>query len=243
MPRFFIENISNDRAFLSEEDSKHARKSLRMKLGDEIELCDGKGVDYFGEISSLDENGLEIKILSSSPSKSENPFEICLFQGAPKGDKMELIIQKATELGVNSVVPFVSEFCVSRPDEKSALKKQVRYNKIALEASKQSRRGAIPEVKPQLSFGEMVSSLKSFDLVLFFYENAEKSLREALSGFSFRGKKIAILVGSEGGFSKDEVKILEENGVSPLSLGNRILRCETAPLVAISAINFCAGEM
>lgn len=243
MPRFFTNDITEEKVLITSDDARHIKKSLRMKIGDEIEICDGKGEDYHCRISSLSDDLVEAEILSKKPSETETKFKLSLFQGSPKGDKMELIIQKATELGAYEIIPFISEFCVSRPDEKSAAKKTVRYNKIALEAAKQSRRSIIPKVLGQISFKELLERLKEFDLVLFFYENAEKSLKEALEGFQFEGKSVAVVVGSEGGFSLEEVNALNEMGVFSLSLGKRILRCETAPLAAISAVNFSAGEM
>ena len=243
MPRFFTKEISEDKAIILSDDAKHIKKSLRMKIGDEIEVCDGEGLDYLCEILSLSEEEVTAKILSKKPSETEANFKLTLFMGSPKSDKMELIIQKSVELGAYCIVPFISEFCVSRPDEKSAAKKTVRYNKIAFEAAKQSRRSIIPKVLPQVSFNQLLEKTSDFDLVVFFYENAEKSLREALEGFDFKEKNVAVIVGSEGGFSEKEANALKEKGVFPLSLGKRILRCETAPIAGISAIMFSAGEM
>ena len=154
---------------------------------------------------------------------------------------METIVQKAVELGVGRFVPVLTHRCVSRPDDKSMRKKCERYNRIALEAAKQCGRGRVPEVAPLVGFREAVAQMRADPLALFFYENADQPLREVLTGRL--GDRVSILIGSEGGFEPSEAAFAAENGLVPLSLGSRILRCETAPLAAITAILYQAGDI
>lgn len=241
-PRFFLESpdkLKGENAVIESADAIHIAKSLRMKRGDIITLCDLRGFDYKAVLMEISAGVVTARILEKSPSGNEPLVKLRLYQALPKSDKLEWIVQKATELGVESIVPVLTGRCVSRPDAKSMEKKRLRLQKIALEAAKQSERGIIPEILPLLTFQEAVRDMKGWELPLFFYENADIPLRERLGG-AFRSA--ALLIGSEGGFSAEEAGYAAEQGLLAAGLGPRILRCETAPLCAISSILYASGE-
>ncbi len=232
MPRFFCDSIGEREAIIIGDDAKHISRSLRMKVGDEIVLCDKNGLDYLCEIKSISEE-ITCKIASSKPSISEPDIKVTLFQALPKSDKLEMIIQKTVELGVCEIVPVITNRCVSRPDEKSMQKKIDRYSKISLEAAKQSGRGTVPKISDALLFKDAVEIIKELDIGILFYEGG--GIR--LADIDFCGvKSIGIIIGAEGGFDPDEVKLCESSGIIKASLGPRILRCETAPIAALSIL-------
>lgn len=237
MPRFFVPDIGSDRVLITGEDARHMTKSLRLAIGDKITLCDGKGWDYQGIIESLGEQ-VVIQIISKEETKSEPVASITLFQALPKGDKMEYIIQKSVELGVHEIVPVLTSRCISRPDPKSMKKKVERYNKIALEAAKQSGRGMIPKVSQLLTLEQAVERLSKKNIV--FYENGGKRLQELVDGQTL---DLGVFVGSEGGFSMEEIEFLGRYQVLPATLGQRILRCETAPICGLSVIFSLTGDI
>lgn len=241
MPRFFTGLVHGDRAEILGEDARHIALSLRMKVGEHITVCDAQGMDYQCVIESVHPDQVALAIAESEPSAGEPSVFITLYQALPKGDKLEYIIQKAVELGVGRIVPVLSRRCVSRPDGKSMEKKLARYNRIALEAAKQCGRGRVPQVDPLIGFDQALGQLSKAPLGIFFYENAELSLKETLSKKLQR--ETAILVGCEGGFEPGEAQAAINSGLLPLSLGGRILRCETAPLAAITAILYEAGDI
>lgn len=239
MPRFFISGVIDNKAKIFGEDARHIAKSLRMGKGEELELCDLNGFDYKARILEVSGDLVIAEIMEKHICKTEPAIRISLFQALPKSDKLEWIAQKAVELGVYEITPVLTSRCVSRPNERDSAKKIERINKIMLEAAKQSGRGMIPKMNPVCAFKTAVSSMKGSDRAILFYERASKPL----SGMIGAGLgSIAIMTGSEGGFSEDEASFAEENGVLAASLGARILRCETAPLAAISAINYATGE-
>ncbi len=237
MPRFFVPPIQGERARISGEDAAHITKSLRLKPGEEITLCDGSGLDYEGRIVSVGDP-VEVEIFRRSPSVSEPKCRITLFQALPKGDKMEFIIQKSVELGAAEIVPVLTSRCVSRPDAKSMAKKLERYRKIAAEAAKQCGRGVIPKVGELVTLSQAAEMLPEKSLV--FYEGGGKRLAELVSP---EDSQWGIFVGSEGGFSPEEIEFLKSHGVSPATLGSRILRCETAPLCGLSVMMNLLGEL
>ena len=238
MPRFFVQPIIGDEALIDGENGQHIAKSLRMHPGETITLSDGEGIDYEAEIDSISGTDVSVKILSRSPNHTEPRCKLTLFMAMPKGDKMELIIQKATEIGVSVIQPVLTERCISRPDSKSMAKKVVRYQKIALEASQQSGRGKVPEVRDLIPLSEAVKHLPQKSIL--FYEKGGERLQKLVSP---EDTEIGIFVGSEGGFSEDEARFLNENGVLSATLGARILRCETAPLCGISVILSLTGDI
>lgn len=240
MPRFFTQTISREGGSITGDDAKHIAKVLRMKIGEELTVCDTKGYDYHCMIESLSDKEVTLKVLSAEKSQSEPSVKVHLYQAMPKGDKLELIIQKAVELGVDSITPVMTRRCVSKPDAKSMAKKLERYNRIALEAAKQSGRGKIPQVKPLLDLNEALDEMAETSCPILFYENATAPAKEVIDQ---AGQEIAVLIGSEGGFDESEVVKAKEKGCQVLSLGKRILRCETAPLAALSIIMFETGNM
>lgn len=232
MPRFYIDPPAGDFITLTGEDARHICRSLRMAVGEALTLCDGAGIDYNGVLRQTDGQIATVEILSRQPSQTEPTVSIRLFQALPKGDKMEWIIQKAVELGISEVVPVLTERCISRPDEKSMEKKLLRWQKIAVEAAKQCGRSRIPTVCPLMSFSQAVQRWVPWKRDCFFTKR-RPAFKKALCA---PAAQIGIFVGAEGGFSSEEAHLAQEVGATCTSLGNRILRCETAPLAALSAI-------
>lgn len=238
-PRFFTENISDDIAVVSGEDARHISVVLRMRAGDIAVLCDGRGTDYLSELSESGESCV-FKILEKEPNRAEPDIHLRLFQAMPKGDKMEFIVQKAVECGAAEVIPFFSKRCVSRPDEKQMEKKLPRYQKIALEAAKQCGRGVIPKVGRAVDFSGLKGLISPENTGILFYECCETPLKSAVTEFR---KNVDIVIGSEGGFEPSEAEELQRCGFVAVSLGKRILRCETAPIAAISILMNYTGNM
>jgi len=240
MPRFFTKDITGDHAVIENDDARHIAKSLRMRASDAITLCDGEGFDYYGEIVLIENERVEVRIHEKKQSPGEPSVKITLYQALPKSDKLDFIVQKAVELGACEIVPVLTSRCISRPDAKSMAKKIQRLNRTALEAAKQCGRGIIPEVAPLMEFREAIESMKRSALPILCYEGASAPLSEALHP---QATDIALMIGSEGGFSSEEARLAEELGVRAVSLGKRILRCETAPICALSAILYACGEL
>lgn len=238
-PRFFTENIA-ETAIISGEDAKHISTVLRMKTGDKAVLCDNSENDYLCEIESATKEQVVFSVLDKQKNEAEPSVRLRLFQCVPKSDKMEFIVQKATELGASEIIPVLSKRCVSRPDEKTAIKKALRYQKIAEEASKQCGRGKIPEIKPMMTFREAVKAYSSDGRGILFYECGGATVSEIISD---KPSVINIFVGSEGGFEHEEALFAEENGIFLATLGKRILRCETAPVAAISVLMNLTGNL
>ncbi len=238
-PRFFTENISETAAVLDPEDSKHVAQVLRMKPGDIAVICDGKGTDHLAELeSSVGE--CVFRVLESSPNLAEPDIHVRLFQAMPKGDKMDFIVQKAVECGACEVIPFLSKRCISRPDKKQLAKKRERWQRIAYEAAKQCGRGVIPTVGETLEFSQLTQVISTQDTRILFYECADVPLREAVAEYS---GSVDIVIGSEGGFAPEEAARLAEAGFVCASLGKRILRCETAPIAALSVLMNLTGNI
>ncbi len=240
MPRFFCETIQGEQAVIGGEDARHIAKSLRMKEGDPLTLNDCQGTDYQGRILRLERDQVVVEILSRSPSAQEPSVRVRLYQALPKGDKFEWIIQKAVELGVDEIIPVMTRRCVSRPDPASMEKKRARYQRVALEAAKQSMRGKVPQIGPLVDFSQAIREMAAGERAILFYEEATQPLEEQLSG---QFSHLSILVGSEGGFDREEVEQARELGIGVATLGKRILRCETAPLAALAAIMYATGNL
>lgn len=245
MPRFFTQDITEAGGCITGEDAKHIAKVLRMKVGDELTVCDTKGRDYDCMIEEIGAGEVRLKVLSVAPSQSEPDVRVHLYQAMPKADKMETIIQKAVELGAASITPVMTRRCVSRPDAKSMDKKLVRYNRIALEAAKQCGRGVVPPVLPLLELPQALEQMQQTGCPILFYENATAPAKQVIAKARESGKEleIAVLIGAEGGFDEDEVALAREHGCHVLSLGKRILRCETAPLAALTILMYETGNM
>ena len=243
MPRFFTQDITEAGGCITGEDAKHIAKVLRMKVGDELTVCDTKGRDYDCMIEEIGAGEVRLKVLSVA--QSEPDVRVHLYQAMPKADKMETIIQKAVELGAASITPVMTRRCVSRPDAKSMDKKLVRYNRIALEAAKQCGRGVVPPVLPLLELPQALEQMQRTGCSILFYENATAPAKQVIAKARESGKEleIAVLIGAEGGFDEDEVALAREHGCHILSLGKRILRCETAPLAALTILMYETGNM
>ena len=234
MPHFFVdEEIESKEYSLCGEDGRHIAKSLRMKEGENLTLCSPSGTVHNCVIQKAEGDFVEVRVLSSEQSEAEPNVKVTLYQALPKGDKMDFIIQKAVEIGVTEIVPVISSRCVSRPDQKSLNKKVVRWQKIAKQAAMQSGRGIVPKVSESVSFKNGVENAKGEKVI--FYELGGESVREILSD---KPKEISIFIGSEGGFSSEEVELVMKNDGRKATLGKRILRAETAPLVALSVIMY-----
>lgn len=234
MPHFFVdEEIESSEYSLFGEDGRHIAKSLRMKQGENLTLCSPSGTVHNCVVEKVEGDFVGVRILSSEQSEAEPSVKVTLYQALPKGDKMEFIIQKAVEIGVTEIVPVISSRCVSRPDQKSLSKKLLRWQKIAKQAAMQSGRGIVPKVKDAVPFEKGVENAKGEKVI--FYELGGESVKDILSD---KQKEISIFIGSEGGFSGDEVDLVLKNGGRKATLGKRILRAETAPLVALSVIMY-----
>ncbi|MEG1942545.1 MAG: 16S rRNA (uracil(1498)-N(3))-methyltransferase [Angelakisella sp.] len=235
MPRFFTTEIDHKTGMVTGEDARHITCALRCRAGEEITLCDGRGTDYHCRIAEADEHCVRLEVLEHFPSASEPPVVIRLFQALPKADKLELIVQKAVELGVSEIIPVLTDRCVSRPDEKAMAKKRERLNRIASEAAKQCGRGIIPQVGSMLTLPNAIAEMTKAEAAILFYENATARLGELLAK---KPCTISILIGAEGGFAPEEVMQAEQAGLAVCTMGRRILRCETAPMYALSAITY-----
>ena len=231
MRRFFCENITNTTAVITGDDAHHIARVLRMKAGDALSLCDGAGNEYDAVITGITQDAISCTVGEQRASEAESPVKVTLFQCLPKTGKMELIVQKCTELGVFAVVPTLSARCVVVPN-KDYDKKRERYNRVALEAAKQSRRGMIPSVLPLTELKKI--DVKAFDLFLIAYEDETTvSLKQALRSAK-SPQSIALLIGPEGGLEESEVALLTKAGAASVSLGKRILRTETAGLAMLA---------
>ena len=238
-PRFFTENIA-DTATVNGDDAKHISTVLRMKVGDRAVLCDNSENDYLCEIISAQKEQVIFSILDKQKNEAEPTVRLRLFQCVPKSDKMEFIVQKATELGASEIIPVLSKRCVSRPDEKTAAKKAIRYQKIAEEAAKQCGRGKIPEIKPMISFKEAIKAYSGDGCGILFYECGGETISKIVSE---NPSVINVFIGSEGGFEKEEAELAHDNGIALATLGKRILRCETAPVAALSVLMNLTGNL
>ena len=236
MPKFFINknDISRGQIQLFGEDEKHIKTVLRAREGEEITLCDGEGMDYQCRIASL-ERGVLLDILSQEVCETEPKTKITLYQGLPKADKMELIIQKCVELGVDRIVAVSTERAIVKLDKKEA-KKLERWQKIAEAAAKQSGRGKIPEIGQQvLKFKEAVAEAKELDGAIIPYEREQETgIRQFVQ--NFKGESVGVFIGPEGGFADEEIALAQENGITPITLGKRILRTETAGMTTTAIL-------
>ena len=242
MTRFFVEEqaFSGDTLRLTGENFQHARV-LRLKPGERMLVCDGQGREALCAVRQAGASEMELEVLERREAETEAAVRVSVYLAFPKADKLEHVIQKATELGAYEIVAFPSARCVSRPDEKSLRKKVERWQKIAASAAEQSGRGRIPEVITLGSFKEALERGKQAEKALLFYENEHAvTLRMALESSSWN--TVSLLTGPEGGLEEAEVAQARGAGFQVCTLGKRILRCETAPLCALSAVMYAAGE-
>lgn len=242
MYHFFVqpEQIGEQEIRIEGGDVNHIRNVLRMNPGEQVTVSSGEGKkEYRCEISRIEEDCVTAKIMWAQDADTELPSRICLFQGLPKGDKMELIIQKAVELGVYEIVPVATKRAVVKLDKKKEEAKQKRWNAISESAAKQSKRMLIPRVKPVMSFAQAVEYARTYDRRLIPYELAEgmEKTRELFRGLQ-PGESIAVFIGPEGGFDEKEIELAEKVGIDPVTLGRRILRTETAGMAVLSMLMF-----
>jgi len=242
MARFFVDTelINSDTITLTGENAQHA-KVLRLKAGESVMVCDGAGLECLCEVTSFTGSEVILSVQQRRNSMSEARVSVSIYMGFPKSDKLEHVIQKATELGADEIIAFPAARSVSRPDEKSLKKKLERWQKIAASAAEQSGRGRIPQVMVLGSYAEALKRATTADKALMFYENEHATtLRMAIETCDFRS--VSLLTGPEGGLEEKEVQQALDAGMQVCTLGRRILRCETAPLCALSAVMYASGE-
>lgn len=249
MHKFFTpkELINGDVAKIIGDDVKHIYKVLRITQGEKVTLNNCEGVEYIAKVISVTKQEVLLEVLEKLDVNNESDIKIYLFQGLPKSQKMDLIVQKGTELGVTEFIPTITH----RVDVKlkGEFKKLDRLNRIALEAAKQSKRSIIPKVSEPIEFDEMIEKINSLDLVLVPYENAENfGIKKLVNNLEKNGsiekiKSVGIFVGPEGGIEEDEIEKLKENGAHIITLGKRILRTETAGFVATSLIQYELSDL
>ena len=238
MYQFFVEDaqISEKDVVIEGSDVNHIKNVLRMKCGEKIRISSTAGRNFYCEVAEISSDVVRADILEELENDTELPNKIYLFQGLPKSDKMELIIQKAVELGVHGIIPVAMKNCVVKLDDKKASSKVTRWQEIAKSAAKQSKRSLIPEVELPMSYKLAVERAKELDVVLVPYENERgmQATREVISGIK-PGQSIGIFIGPEGGFDLSEIELVREEA-HLISLGNRILRTETAGLTTLSML-------
>ncbi len=242
MPRFFLPGAAGftvgGELTLLPEDARHIALSLRMAVGDALIVSDGEGNDACCRLESISPSSVSARVTEVRRGEGEPPLPIYLYMGYAKGDKIETVIQKAVELGVSEVIPFFSSRCIRRPAGEKNARLGERYNKIAREAAGQCGRSRLPKVAEPLSFPDMLKAATTADLALFCYEGeGTEPLSRLLPAGRMPGS-VAVVVGSEGGFSPEEAAAAAAAGCRLTGLGKRILRCETAPLFALSCLAY-----
>ena len=244
MYQFFVEpaqiDIGNKTVWITGADVNHIKNVLRMKVGEEFAVSNGQdGKEYRCGIRAFHDGEIECELRFIKEDGVELPAKIYLFQGLPKADKLELVIQKAVELGVYQVIPVETKRSIVKLDEKKAKAKTARWQQISEAAAKQSKRGIIPEVKEPISFQKALEQAKGMDIKLIPYELAEgmDRTRQIIEGIK-PGQTIAIFIGPEGGFDESEIQAAQETGIEPITLGRRILRTETAPLAILAWLGY-----
>ncbi len=242
MTRFFVDDQPFNREYivLTGENAHHA-KVLRLKPQEQVLVCDGNAAECLCTVLEISGDQVRLQILERREGSTEASVEVSVFMAFPKADKLEHVIQKATELGASRIVAFPSARCISKPDEKSISKKLERWQKIAASAAEQSGRGKIPKVEVLSRYEDALKEAALADQALLFYENEQATtLKMALSSKPY--KTVSLLTGPEGGLEEREVEMARRSGLQICTLGKRILRCETAPLCALSAVMYDAGE-
>lgn len=238
MYQFFVEDSQIGREFVTiiGSDVNHIKNVLRMRPGEKIRISNQKGQDYFCEISELTDDFVQADILHEDADSTELPGKIYLFQGIPKGDRMETVIEKAVELGVCEIIPVAMKYCVVKLDAKKEASKLKRWQALAETAAKQSKRSIIPKIHPVMTYKEAVEYAAACNICLVPYENARgmQATKEALSSIK-RGDSISIIIGPEGGFSEEEIAMVKDR-MQIISLGKRILRTDTAGITVMSML-------
>ena len=245
MHRFFVPELYNEEMYIEGVDARHISKVLRMQPGDKLQIVSDDGVSAMAEITAIASERVSVRCLEKLAESHEPRVRLVLAQGLAKGEKMDFIIQKAVEMGAYSVIPVAMEHSVVRLDGAKAAKKVERWQKIAESAAKQSKRDIIPQVQPVQSMAEMLAS-GDYETKIIAYECEDRlSLKAALKAAEAAGgiKELLLIIGPEGGISEGELELARQAGAVPVSLGRRILRAETAGLVAISAIFYETGDL
>ena len=250
MPKFFVEpeQIKEDNIIIQGQDVNHIKKVLRAKIGDELQICNSKTKENFlCDIENIENEKILCQIKQKIEEKVESNIEVTIFQGLPKADKMEYIIQKSVELGVYDITPVEMKRCVVKLDEKDKNKKQIRWQKISEVAAKQCGRDIIPQINKIINIKNICNLIEKYDIVLVAYENEkENTLKEQLKKIKEKINlekeenkiKIGIVIGPEGGLENQDVELLKENGAKVITLGKRILRTETVALNILSIIMY-----
>lgn len=236
---FTNDTITSEYYTILGEDASHISRSLRMKVGEPLTLCTPDGIRHSCEITAFSPDSVTVRILSSTTCEQEPSVRVSLFVALLKGDKLDDVIQKAVELGAHEVTPFLSSRCISRPDEKSLMKKTARWQKIASSAASQSRRGIIPQINPCVDIRDLPAALSGFDRSVVFYECGGEPIRDIITPAD---SSIALITGCEGGFEESEIARLTDSGVRAATLGRRILRAQTAPIAALCAAMYITGN-
>jgi len=250
MHRFFVGKADIDEAngsvaITDRDDVKHLAKALRVRIGEKIEISDSEKFEYVVEVKAIESDKVVCDILEKGESLRESPVEIHLYQGLPKSGKMDMIVQKSVELGVVKIIPLITDRIVSKfNDKKSEAKKIDRWQKIADEAAKQAKRGVLPEVATSVDVKALCASIADYDLVLVAYElESDNGIKSILREAGDAAKRVAVVIGPEGGFDAEEVDEFIEAGAKSITLGKRILRTETAGLTCVSVIQYEIGDL
>jgi len=240
MPRFFLspDKFSDSTVVIDGENARHISRSLRMRAGDVVTLCDGECNEYLCRLDSFTDTQVLASVVEKRFCESEPPYRVTLMQCLPKSDKMEYVIQKSVELGVHRIIPVSSSRCIVKLDKDSAVRKIQRWQKIADDAAGQCGRGILPKIEMPMDLLSALNAAQEADLRMFLYEGeGEKTISDVLSSCEESVLDIYVLIGSEGGFSEEEAALARENGFVITTLGKRILRTETAPLCVLSIIS------
>lgn len=243
MFQFFVEpgQIQEQEAVITGKDVNHMKNVLRMRIGEQVRISDNEGGDFYCQIQDMDGQRIILKVLREAEDTEPN-LKISLFQGLPKGDKMELVIQKAVELGVAEIIPVAMKNCVVKLDQKKAGSKQARWQAIAESAAKQSKRSIIPKIGQVLKFQEAAEYARTLDVRLLPYENQRgmEHTRQVLGSIP-KGSSVGVFIGPEGGYDSQEIALVKEE-MEMISLGSRILRTETAGLCAVSMLLYASED-
>jgi 16S rRNA (uracil1498-N3)-methyltransferase len=245
MPRFFVprKNLRDNRGMLDGQELAHIRKVLRLVPGDRITLFDDSGWEHEAIIRQLSTERAEVEILRSYEAGTESPLKLTLAVGLTKGEKLDFVVEKATELGVQAIVPFASAFAVPKWDAKKIAMRTARWQKIALSAAKQCGRTQVPEILPLCDFEMLVKGEPEETLKLLFWENeGQQSLHEVRAKYP-QTKSVLLAVGPEGGFAAQEAVLAKARGFEPVKIGRRILRAETAAVASLSLVQFLWGDL
>lgn len=246
MPRFFIKkeqihrNGSHTQIVIDGNDAVHISRSLRMRVGDELIICDGDGREYICTLSKITDSEVTANVAGSRSCTSEPPYKVTVYQALVKGEKFDTVVQKSIECGAVSVVPFSSSRCTVKLKGSDVEKKRARWQRIAEEAAKQCGRGIIPNIATALTFDEMINNAAKSDIVLFCYEKETLPLKATLAEKKANGvtTDISVIIGSEGGFSEEEAHAAKSAGFSTVSLGKRILRTESAAPFVLACLSY-----